>query len=364
MNRMDLLREISNAPGVSGFEDAVLEVARAFSPKGTDFQEDSVRNLYLRHPTLSRGDRPLVMLDAHTDEVGFMVQAVMPNGLLKIIPLGGWMDYTIPAHKVLVRNRRGRWVTGVVATKPPHFMTAAERSQPMTLDRMAVDVGAMNATEVAEIFQIGIGAPIVPDVRFEYNPDTGIMLGKGFDCRVGCACVIDLLHRLIESQLEVDVVGALAAQEEVGRRGATVTARTVRPDIAIVFEGCPADDNCAEPYMVQTALKKGPMLRHIDPGHDHKPALHPLHPGYRGGTRDSGSGKCQGRRLYQRRLHPSQPPRNSLCRDRYSRALRAYPPRPGRHERLRKQRPPGGRAGTSPQCRRDRGVLEATVANN
>lgn len=62
----------------------------------------------------------------------------------------------------------------------------------------------------------------------------------------------------------MDVTGAFAVQEEMGTRGATVTANTVKPDLAIVFEGCPADDTVAEPYMIQTAIHKGPMLRHID----------------------------------------------------------------------------------------------------
>ena len=60
------------------------------------------------------------------------------------------------------------------------------------------------------------------------------------------------------------LLAACAAQEEVGVRGATVTAQVIKPDIAIVFEGCPADDTCVEQYMVQTAIKRGPMLRHID----------------------------------------------------------------------------------------------------
>jgi putative aminopeptidase FrvX len=62
----------------------------------------------------------------------------------------------------------------------------------------------------------------------------------------------------------VNVVGAFAVQEETGLRGATVTGQTVKPDAAIVFEGSPADDTVLEAYAVQTALKKGPMLRHFD----------------------------------------------------------------------------------------------------
>ena len=69
---------------------------------------------------------------------------------------------------------------------------------------------------------------------------------------------------LAGEELAVDIVGACASQEEVGVRGATVTAQVVQPDLAIVFEGCPADDTCVESYMVQTAIKRGPMLRHID----------------------------------------------------------------------------------------------------
>ena len=38
----------------------------------------------------------------------------------------------------------------------------------------------------------------------------------------------------------------------------------MNPDIAIVMEGCPADDTFTEPYAIQTALKKGPMFRHMD----------------------------------------------------------------------------------------------------
>ena len=56
----------------------------------------------------------------------------------------------------------------------------------------------------------------------------------------------------------------LAAQEEAGCRGAEVTARTVKPQIAIVFEGCPADDTVVEDWLSQTGLRKGPMLRHLD----------------------------------------------------------------------------------------------------
>ena len=90
------------------------------------------------------------------------------------------------------------------------------------------------------------------------------MIGKAFDNRLGCAAIQATLDMLGQESLAVDVVGAMATQEEMGTRGAAVTARRVKPDIAIVFEGSPADDTVVEPWLSQTAIHKGPMLRHID----------------------------------------------------------------------------------------------------
>ena len=132
------------------------------------------------------------------------------------------------------------------------------------MSSITVDVGARSAEEAVKEYGIRIGEPVVPDVSFSYDEKHDLMIGKAFDCRAGCAAILKTLHDLQGETLNVDVVGACSAQEEVGTRGAVVTANVVKPDIAIVFEGCPADDTVVEPYMVQTAIKKGPMLRHID----------------------------------------------------------------------------------------------------
>lgn len=260
-----LIREISNANGASGFEDEVLTVIRKYGKDLGEFSEDSLRNLYLRRAG-NRGDRPVVQLDAHTDEVSFMVQAVKPNGTLVFIPLGGWVANNIPAHKVRVRNADGQYIPGVVASKPPHFMSEAERSAPADISAMAIDVGAVSREEAIRDFKIRIGEPVVPDVDFEYLEQKELMIGKAFDCRLGCAAVLGTMEALQGKELDVDVVAGFSVQEEVGARGASVTSSTIRPDIAVVFEGCPADDTFTEEYMTQAAIKKGPMLRYIDAG--------------------------------------------------------------------------------------------------
>ncbi|MDQ9707397.1 hypothetical protein RFY99_15890, partial [Acinetobacter baumannii] len=68
-----------------------------------------------------------------------------------------------------------------------------------------------------------------PDVTFEYNETTGVMLGKAFDNRVGCAAVLETMKDLKNENLDVDVVGVLSSQEEIGERGAFVTRDVVKP---------------------------------------------------------------------------------------------------------------------------------------
>ena len=260
---LQMIADISNANGAPGFEDDVVKEIRKYAEGLGELSEDSLRNIYINRKE-NKGGRPMVQLDAHSDEVAFMVQAIRPDGNLRIIPLGGWVTSNIPAHKVWVRNAKGEYIPGITASKPPHYMTEAERKKPLEFSDITVDVGATSKEEAEKEFDIRIGEPVVPDVSFSYDEKHDLMVGKSFDCRLGCASIISTMKDLSGEELSVDITGACCSQEEVGTRGSQLTCRKIKPDIAIVFEGCPADDTCVEPYMVQTALKKGPMLRHID----------------------------------------------------------------------------------------------------
>ena len=260
---INLIKALSNARGPSGFEDEVLLPAREYASSFASIEEDCMRNLYL-YSKSNKGSRPLVMLDAHSDEVGFMVHSIRPNGTLRVVNLGRWTNSTLPASKVKVRNANGEWISGVFVNKPAHFRTADDLKSDIPISELSVDIGALDAAEAKEKFSIRIGEPVVSAAECEFDDKNGLFFGKSFDCRIGCAALIETMRRLSSMNLDVDVVGVLSSQEEVGERGARVSVNHVNPDIAICFEGCPADDTFTEPYAVQTALKKGPMFRHMD----------------------------------------------------------------------------------------------------
>lgn len=263
MKSIQLIEDLSNANGISGFEDEVLTVVRNKIAGKLEIKEDSMRNLYL-YPKNFDPKKPVLMLDSHSDEVGFMVKSINKNGSLKFVTIGGWSDQNVPAHKVRIKNNEGKYIKGIVASKPPHFMDEDERGKLIKLKEMIIDVGSASRKETLEKYKIEPGAPIIPDVKFEYNESNEIMMGKAFDNRLGTALVIELMLNFNNQKLPFNLVGSLSAQEEVGTRGAEVTARKINPDLAVAFEGTPADDNFRDEYEAQSALNKGGQIRHRD----------------------------------------------------------------------------------------------------
>ena len=145
-------------------------------------------------------------------------------------------------------------------------MNDSERANDkLDLESMYIDVGATSRREVVEDFGIQVGDPVMPDVTFQYNENHNTLLGKAFDNRLGCVCIIETMKALLGNEpLVVDVVGGFASQEEVGMRGAQITSQVVKPDLSIVFEGSPADDLYYDEFQAQCSLKKGVQIRHMD----------------------------------------------------------------------------------------------------
>ena len=262
---LKLLQEISDAPGASGFEDEVVNVARRWCESIGPMKEDFLRNFYVRRKE-NTGNKPMILIDAHSDECGLIVQAIKPNGTLRFLQLGSWNKNSLVGSKVLVRNALGEYIPGIIAAKPVHFMSAAEKANQSALDisSMVIDIGAVSYEDAVENFHVRMGEPVVPSSKFHYDEKHGLIFGKGFDCRIGCAAAIEALRRLDGKELPCDVTLVLSTQEELGPRNSKVTVHHINPSIAIVMEGCPADDTFTEPYAIQTALRKGPMFRHMD----------------------------------------------------------------------------------------------------
>jgi putative aminopeptidase FrvX len=261
--RLELIKRLSEAYGPSGFEKPVNKVIKNYLEDRFRIEEDAMANMIIYSKSYNP-DFKTIMIDGHSDEVGFMVQSIDANGLIKFLPLGGWFSQNVGAHKVKVQTKNGEFISGIVTSKPPHFMTTDEKKKIQEISDMRIDIGTTSYEETTSIYGIEPGACIVPDVSFEYINETEMMIGKAFDNRLGCALVLETMEALEGIDLKINVVGAISTQEEVGTRGVQITARKIKPDFGIVFEGTPADDPYRNAYESQGALRKGPQIRHRD----------------------------------------------------------------------------------------------------
>jgi endoglucanase len=180
------------------------------------------------------------MLDAHMDEVSFLISYVEDAGFLRLSPLGGWVASVLPSHAVTVLTRDGGHVRGVIGTLPPHVLSDEEQKKVPKIEDLFVDIGVTSAEE-AEALGIEIGSPAVPAYPFERLNDD-LVMGKAFDDRAGCTVAASVLHALRDEDLDLTLVAAFTTGEELGLRGARTAAYQVRPKVALALEGTTAVD--------------------------------------------------------------------------------------------------------------------------
>ena len=151
---VDLLGRLSDAKSPSGFEDEVIDVVRDFCNGWAKVETNSVHDALIT-PKNFTGTKPVLMLDAHGDEVGGMVKSIRSNGTMTFVELGRFSPNVLAGQDVLVRNTLGEWVHGVIGVKPPHFMSAAERKSGEL--QLILDVGATSKEEALSVFHMGMG---------------------------------------------------------------------------------------------------------------------------------------------------------------------------------------------------------------
>jgi len=254
-----LLARLTEAPGAPGNEGAVRAIVREALADCGEIAYDRLGSLLC---TQGSGT-PRVVLDAHMDEVGFLVQSISERGQLNFIALGGWWGHVLPAQRVSVITAQGP-VPGVIGSTPPHFLKPEQRKEVQDLAQMYIDVGAESAERVAEL-GIRVGDSVVPDAEFRELAVPGVLSAKAFDCRAGCGVLCESMRALSDGGHPGSVIGVAAVQEEVGTRGAGTAMAVAQPDVAIVLEATPADDTPGAAEVPQGVLGAGPQVRISDP---------------------------------------------------------------------------------------------------
>jgi len=254
---IDLLKELTESPGISGYEIAIRGVVRKYLEKYGELSQDKIGSVICRKQ--GTAEKPRIMLAGHMDEIGFMVKQITSDGFIKFLPLGGWFDQVLLGQRVIIQTIKGD-VVGVIGAKPPHLLTTDERDKVVKRKDMYIDIGALNQEEV-EAAGVRLGDPIVPRADFVELASGNTYLSKAFDDRVGTALVISTMEGLQQKNHPNTVYGVATVMEEVGIRGATTSVRAVDPDVAIILESDIAGDVPGiKPEESMIKLGKGPTI--------------------------------------------------------------------------------------------------------
>jgi putative aminopeptidase FrvX len=256
---LEILQKFSECFGPPGGEGPVAHLLEEYLQSFCQLSRDGLGSVLAEKA--GQQPRPRLLLAAHLDEIGFMVQGVTPQGYLRLQALGGWEPTWLPGKRLIIQSAAGPR-EGVVAATPVHFKK--ENKKELKLEDLLVDIGAASPAEV-QAMGVGLGDLAVPRSGFAVFNDT-ILVNKAWDDRVGVAAMVTVLQRFQDRKHPNTLIGAGTVQEEVGCRGATTAVEAAKPDLAIVLEGPPADDLPGlSPDPPQGALGKGVQIRLFDP---------------------------------------------------------------------------------------------------
>ena len=237
---VELLKYLCQIQGPTGSEE---RVAAAIREQLSDLDRieitgDKGGNLIVAYTGEHHAAR--VMVSAHMDEVGMMINDITDDGYIKFACLGGIDPRVLCGRGVTLMGEAGD-IPGVIASKAIHHQTADERRTATTADKMYINIGAENKEEAQKHVALGDSATFRAEF---YEFGNGLLCGKAIDDRLGCAVMIEVLRRLVDGgvKLPYDVYFCFTTREEIGLSGAQTAAQSIGPNVAIVLESTAVAD--------------------------------------------------------------------------------------------------------------------------
>lgn len=253
-SQFKLLEKLCNAIAVSGDEAEVRKIVlEEVKPYADTVKVDALGSVLVTK-TGSAPGRVRVMLDAHIDEIGFMIVNDEGDGLFRFETVGGLDLRSLPGKQVLVGRSK---VPGVIGARPIHMTTADERSRKIPLDALRIDVGPAGSAKV----KVGDRASYAT----QFRRVGASIFAKSIDDRIGVVTLIELLKH---APANLDLCLSFSVQEEIGLRGAKVAGHFFNPDMAIAVDATPANDlpvhDGSENFFYNTRLGAGPAIYTFD----------------------------------------------------------------------------------------------------
>jgi endoglucanase len=250
------LKKMLDSPSPSGYEGPIQKVIRAYADGfADDVSTDWHGNVVA---AVNPEGSPRIMLAGHCDQIGLMVKHIDKDGFLRVTPIGGWDIQMLIGQRLQVWSESGP-VSGVIARKAIHLLTAEERRQVPEMKDLWIDIGAANREEAAEL--VKLGDPVTLELGYQ-ELRNNLAYAAGMDNRVGVWVVMSALKRVAAGNPKAAVFAVSTVQEEVGLRGVKTSAFAIDPQLGIAVDVTHATDcpTVSEAEHGRVALGEGPVV--------------------------------------------------------------------------------------------------------
>ncbi len=262
----DFLFDLLSTPSPTGFE---VEGQRKWAQYVGSFADAVDNDAYGTAWATLNGKKPksgktfTLMLEAHADEIGYMVKHITDEGFLRVNQIGGSDYATARGRRLSILGDKGA-VLGIVGNTAIHIRDRSGEEKAPKIHELYVDVGASSAKEVAKL-GIRIGHPAVYSDSVELFGNNRLV-GRALDNRIGGFIIARVMANLSESKKKpnVNVVAVNAVQEEIGGYGAKMATYRLQPDLAVCLDVTHATDTPSIDHAIhgEITLGDGPTVTH------------------------------------------------------------------------------------------------------
>ena len=230
MDIVPLLKRLSEANGVSGYEHEVREIViEEFGRYADEVRTDTLGNVIAFRRGIAPPPRPAILIATHMDEIGLIVSE-LEDGFIHFQQVGGYDDRVLLGQEVTVHGRHD--LPGIIGARPPHVLPRAERDKPIPYDKLLVDVG-LPPEELPRLARVG---DLITMNRQLSELKGGLVAGKALDDRASVAAAAICLEELSYARHQWDVYAVATVQEEVGVKGAITSTYGLQPDVGIAID--------------------------------------------------------------------------------------------------------------------------------
>ena len=252
MTLAEQIQALSEAIGVPGDEIEVRRKIMSLLPEGCTRRTDALGNLLIEKKGAQTPAKP-IMVSAHMDEPGLMVENVDLTGGVKFAVSGTIDLQTLPGRRVWIVSK-GERIPGVIGIKPIHVLKGTDPDGPVPADDLFIDIGMDKREETEKLINPGDSVAFMGETDLFGDR---MIRGRALNSRSGCAVLLALL----EQDLPFDITAVVTVQRETGSIGMKTAAFQVQPGAAVAIEACPAAELPAlKAKKDSPKLGEGPVL--------------------------------------------------------------------------------------------------------